>query len=321
MDKRLEKQLRKFKNRIFLRRFLRYLSIAFANSLLMALIMIIYSKFYPLFIKDKLIILFLVFPFLFSTLLAIAKRATNVEAAREADYNGLDEIVSSAYEYSLKGDNTLIEEELYEKAINKLENMESKNRVKILVDKKWMISIIILIAIIVPINMLSTEISSSVRSELKEIKNIEEMQDEIEKKIDEIEKLDSKALLKELKEALKDIHNFEKIDEEIFKAKKELNEQVRKNLELKLSQNDSSSLSENQKNDILSSDNSLKTLNDMLRDSEVNRNVGETSELKELLDNVNDEDMKKSSDAIESLEELKEKVDEHNKTSDSRAGT
>jgi len=321
MNKRLEKHLNKFKSRIFMRRFLRYFTVSLSVALVLVLAVVISSKFYPVFTKDEIILILLAIPIILSLVLAFVKRATNFEAAREADYNGLDEIVSSAYEYSLNNENTEIENELYEKAIRKLENMESINRVKILTDKKWPIIILILLIVIIPVNILKTEISSNVTSELKEIKTIDEMEKEIEKKVDRIDSIESKELLKELKEALKDIHNPEKIDEEIFKVKKVLNEEVKQKLELKLAENESSVLSEKQKNDILSSDNSLETLNEMLSDSEINKNSEETNELKELSESLSDKNTEESSEAIEKLEELKDKVEGHNESSDSRAGT
>lgn len=321
MDNRLEKHLKKFKKRIFLRRFLRYFLASITISLILVFIVVVLSKFYPLFIKESLILILLILPLIISLLYAFIKKATSFEAAREADYNGLDEIVSSAYEYSLKDSNSEIEDELYEKAIKKLENMESINRVKILTNNKLLIIISVFVLIIIPINMLKTEISDSVNSELKEIKIMDEMEKEIEKKVEKIDGIDSKELLKELKEALKDIHNPEKIDEEIFKAKKKLNEEVKNKIKSELAKNESLALSEKQKDDILSSENALETLGEMLSDSEINKNDKESEILKELSDSVSDENAKESEEAIDKLEELKEKIEEHNESSDSRAGT
>lgn len=321
MENRLKRHLKKFKKRIFIRRLIRYLTMSYIISFSMILVFIIISKFYALFIKDILIFSCLIVPVLVSLSLAIINRPTDMQASIEADYNGLDEIVSSACEFSKSTEKTHIEEELYEKAIYKLETLESIDRVKLITNKKSLLILILLIGIILPINFIKTDISTSVESELKEIKEIEELEKEMEKKLEKVDNIKAKELLKELKETLKDIHNPEKIDEEIFKMKKVLNEEVKTNIKSKLSEIEDTVLSEKQKNDILSSDNSLQTLKDMIKDSEFNKNKDETDELKNLESELTDENIEESSEAIEKLEELKEKVDEHNESSESRAST
>ncbi len=315
MDKRLEKKLRVFKRRIFLRRLLGYLILNTSFALLIIILLVAYSKLRPLFIKNEMILGILAISFALSFIMAIIKRPSGFEAAREADYNGLDEIVMSAFEISSKEEKSPLEENLYERAIEALEANKSLDRVKILKSKKRLLGPLLLMSLVLIINFIKTDISLNVEKELKEYKKINEMEEEITRKLEALDREDSSELLKELKESLKDIHEPERIDEEVFKLKKELDKEIKKGLEEKLSEDQISSLDQKQIEELLESENTLKSLNEILKENILNGNSEEVTELEELMDSLSTEEIELSEEIIAKLDELNDEIKDHNMSS------
>lgn len=319
------KKLKAYRRRIYLRRLLKSSAIFLSLSLIVCLVVELTSKLLPISSLNIIQVAIIAVAEIAALIYTAIKRPTYLEAAENADYDGLNEIVQTTYEFVFLNTDHNQDEEIVKKMLSEsvkaMESTGKKHNTGILPDKKYGIALLILCIMFTGSKFIKTDLSRAVIEEDREIKEIEKLVNEAKKEIADLDNQEILEEFKTLQKALKDVHNQEEIKKELFKNREKLTEDIKKDIEKALSENKLSMLSESEKTNLLESTNPINTIKDLKKSAKENNNNTLSKELSDLEDKLSEDGSDEVSEAMEKLDEIEKKVSEHNQTSSNRGGT
>ncbi|QZY56100.1 hypothetical protein [Crassaminicella profunda] len=237
LDKKIIELLKPIRLRFCLNQSICYISYGFLVGGSISLMMMIFSRFYPIaFIGGKLLGLLGVCSLL-SFLWSLYKMPSYEKVALLVDEKGLEERTITAL--TLKNEDTTIVKLQKEDAIHHLQKWDLRKNIPIIFSKKILLVVAILILGILLVGFIPTQSVMKARVIEKNREKIEEQ----EKKIIQVEKEikkdhvlseeDQKEIeknLKELREKMKAPENTKELQKQIVKTKKEM-EKIQKNIQ------------------------------------------------------------------------------------------
>lgn len=308
-----------------MRRLLKSSAIFLSLSLIVCLVVELTSKLLPISSLNIIQVAIIAVAEIAALIYTAIKRPTYLEAAENADYDGLNEIVQTTYEFVFLNTDRNHDEEIVKKMLSEsvkaMESTGKKHNTGILPDKKYGIALLILCIMFTGSKFIKTDLSRAVIEEDREIKEIEKLVNEAKKEIADLDNQEILEEFKTLQKALKDVHNQEEIKKELFKNREKLTEDIKKDIEKALSENTLSMLSESEKTKLLESTNPINTIKDLKKSAKENNNNTLSKELSDLEDKLSEGGSDEVSEAMEKLDEIEKKVSEHNQTSSNRGGT